>query len=163
VTILGLDHVSITTADISRSLAFYRDVLGIPVRGVAELSGVEVEQITGIAGARMLAADLDLGLGQVLELIEYLDAGEGRALPLDHPGSGHIGLAVGDLDEMQRRLVEAGVDVPEEPTLLTEPGDWFGARCLTVTDPDGVSVELVQRPVRPPQVVGEESAHTDRP
>ncbi len=160
-TILGLDHVSITTGDIARSLAFYRDLLGIPVRGVAELSGVEVERVTGVAGARMLAADLDLGRGQVLELIEYLDAGEGRALPLDHPGSGHVGLAVGDLDVLQRRLVDSGIDVRGEPTLISEPGDWFGARCLTVTDPDGVAVELVERPVRSSQVDGEASAHTD--
>jgi len=163
VTILGLDHVSITTADISRSLAFYRDLLGIPVRGVQELSGAEVERITGIAGARMLAADLDLGRGQVLELIEYVDAGDGKALPLDHPGSGHIGLAVTDLDELQRRLLDAGIDVPEEPVLLTEPGDWFGARCMTVSDPDGVAVELVQRQIRAPQAAVEENAHTDRP
>ena len=30
--ILGIDHVSVTTADIARSLAFYHDLLGIPVR-----------------------------------------------------------------------------------------------------------------------------------
>ena len=117
-TILGLDHVSVTTADIARSLAFYRDLLQIPVKEVAELSGPEVEQITGLAGARMLTADLDLGNGQVLELVEYLGGSEGTALPLDHAGSGHIGLAVGDVSELHRRLVDAGIPVTSDPADL---------------------------------------------
>ena len=76
--ILGLDHVSVTTGDIARSLAFYRDLLELPVRSVGELSGDEVERITGVPGARLLSADLDLGRGQVLELLEYVGAGGRR-------------------------------------------------------------------------------------
>jgi len=160
-TIVGLDHVSVTTGDIARSLAFYRDLLGIPVSDVTELSGAEVEAITGVPGARMLAADLDLGHGQVLELIEYVDGTAGVALPLDHAGSGHIGLAVRDLDALLARLRDAGVEVATEPATITEPGDWFGARCMTVRDPDGVAVELVQRPVRTARTADEASARAD--
>jgi catechol 2,3-dioxygenase-like lactoylglutathione lyase family enzyme len=144
VKILGIDHVSVTTADIAKSLAFYHDLLGIPVRAVGELSGDEVEQITGVDGARLLTADLDLGGGQVLELIEYVGGEEGTALPLEHAGSGHIGLQVDDVNEIRLRLLEAGVEVRSEPVTLTEEGDWHGVRCMTVLDPDGVAVELVQ-------------------
>ncbi len=147
-TILGLDHVSVTTGDIARSLGFYRDLLGIRVSGVAELSGPEVEAITGVRGARMLTADLDLGRGQLLELIEYVDGIAGAALPLDHAGSGHIGLTVQDVDALHDHLVDAGVEVASAPTTITDAGDWFGARCMTVRDPDGVAVELVERPRR---------------
>ncbi|MGH2594560.1 MAG: VOC family protein [Actinomycetota bacterium] len=143
--ILGIDHVSVTTADIAKSLAFYHDLLGIPVRAVGELSGDEVEQITGVGGARLHTADLDLGGGQVLELIEYVGAREGKAMPLERPGSGHIGLQVDDVDGIRLRLLDAGVEVPSEPVTLTEAGHWHGVRCMTVRDPDGVAVELVQR------------------
>ena len=143
--IVGIDHVSVTTADIAKSLAFYHDLLGIPVRAVGELSGEEVEQITGVDGARLHTADLDLGGGQVLELIEYVGADTGTALPLERPGSGHIGLQVDDVDGIHLRLLDAGVDVRSEPITLTEAGDWHGVRCMTVLDPDGVAVELVQR------------------
>lgn len=146
--ILGLDHVSVTTGDIARSLAFYRDLLGLPVRGVGELSGEEIEQITGVPGARLLSADLDLGRGQVLELLEYVGAEGGAALPMERPGSGHIGLMVDDVDQVHRELVDAGVTVRSAPVELTEPGDWHGVRCMTVLDPDGVAVELVERPQR---------------
>jgi catechol 2,3-dioxygenase-like lactoylglutathione lyase family enzyme len=145
-TILGLDHISVTTGDIARSLAFYRDVLGLPVRAVGELSGEEVERITGLPGARLLSADLDLGRGQVLELLEYVGSEEGEALALERPGSGHIGLMVDDVDRLHGALVGAGIPVKSAPVELTEPGDWFGVRCMTVLDPDGVAVELVERP-----------------
>ena len=146
--ILGLDHVSVTTGDIARSLAFYRDLLELPVRSVGELSGEEVERITGVPGARLLSADLDLGHGQVLELLEYVGAADGGALALDRPGSGHIGLTVDDVDAVHHKLVDAGWTVTSAPVELTEPGDWFGARCMTVLDPDGVAVEMVERPRR---------------
>jgi catechol 2,3-dioxygenase-like lactoylglutathione lyase family enzyme len=149
--ILGIDHVSVTTADVAKSLAFYHDLLGIPVRAVGELSGEEIEQMTGVPGARLLTADLDLGGGQVLELIEYVGGDEGKALPLEHAGSGHVGLRVDDVDSIHLRLLDAGVDVRSEPVTLTEDGDWHGVRCMTVLDPDGVAVELVQRARQTPR------------
>jgi catechol 2,3-dioxygenase-like lactoylglutathione lyase family enzyme len=144
--ILGLDHVSVTTGDIARSLAFYRDLLELPVRSVGELSGEEAERITGVPAARLLSADLDLGNGQVLELLEYVGGGEGEALAMESPGSGHIGLTVDDVDALHSKLVDAGWTVRSAPVELTEPGDWNGVRCMTVHDPDGVAVELVERP-----------------
>ena len=152
-TILGLDHISITTGDIARSLAFYRDLLGLPVRSVGELSGDEVERITGVPGARLLSADLDVGRGQVLELLEYVGSEDGVALAVERPGAGHIGLTVDDVGRLHRNLVDAGVTVKSAPVKLTEPGDWFGVRCMTVLDPDGVAVELVERPNVPEVVV----------
>ena len=152
--ILGLDHVSVTTGDIAHSLVFYRDLLELPVRSVGELSGEEVERITGVPGARLLSADLDLGQGQVLELLEYVGAGAGAALDLERPGAGHIGLTVDDVDALHSKLVDAGWAVKSAPVELTEPGDWFGARCMTVLDPDGVAVELVERPRRRAPAVG---------
>ena len=79
-----LDHVSVTTGDIERSLGFYQDLLGIPVTSVGEVSGAEVERLTGMPGTRMLIADLDLGDGQVLDLGEIGRGGVGA--PARAPG-----------------------------------------------------------------------------
>ncbi len=68
---------------------------------------------------------------------------------MERPGSGHIGLTVDDVDAMHRSLLDAGGTVKSAPVELTEPGDWFGVRCMTVLDPDGVAVELVERPRLP--------------
>ena len=96
----------------------------------------------------------------MLELLEYVGAADGEALPLDRPGSGHIGLTVDDVDAIHHQLVDAGWTVTSAPVELTEPGDWFGARCMTVLDPDGVAVEMVERP-RHPRVVNASLDHVE--
>ena len=83
----------------------------------------------------------------MLELIEYL-APAGTALsqrPCD-PGASHIALRVDDIDALCERLLAAGVTIAGRPTTITAPGDWHGVRCVYADDPDGRTVELVQRP-----------------
>lgn len=148
-SVRGLDHVSVTSEDLERSLAFYRDLLGIPVLDRGESDDDYLGEITGFEGARLRWADLDLGQGQVLELLHYVDPPGARLEQrTNDPGSAHIGLAVGDLTALHRTLVEAGVVVRSEPVAIDEPGGWGGVRCLYAVDPDGVTIELVERPAR---------------
>lgn len=58
--VTGLDHVSITTADIEQSLDFYEGLLGLRVRGKGEERGGEIAEITGLCEAHVLWADLHL-------------------------------------------------------------------------------------------------------
>lgn len=149
-----LDHVSVTCAELERSIAFYRDALGLPFLGRGEAGEPELSTVSGHPGTRIRWAELDLGAGQLLELIEYV---EPKGVPLEQrthdPGSGHIGLAVEDIDALHGRLTELGAAVRSEPVTLTEEGDWNGVRTLYLTDPDGVTIELVERPriVRVPE------------
>jgi diaminopimelate decarboxylase len=141
-----LDHVSVSCGDLERSLGFYSELLGIPVRARGEAQGGEVAAITGVDAA-VRWADLELGNGQVLELLQYatLEARPSTARFFD-PGSGHISLRVPSAAAAHSALVEAGVEVRGEPVEITEPGHWLGARCFYATDPDGVTVEIIERP-----------------
>ena len=145
---LALDHVSVTCADLDRSLAFYAGLLGIPIRDRGEMAGGELAEITGLGDASARWADLELAGGQVLELIEYLrpagDAASGRRF--FDPGGGHISLRVANALEAHLALREAGVEVRSAPVELSEPGAWQGSRCFYALDPDGVTVELIERP-----------------
>jgi catechol 2,3-dioxygenase-like lactoylglutathione lyase family enzyme len=146
-TVRGIDHAGITVASLQSALAFYRDLLGLAVTGQGEDEGPELDAITGLSGLRMLYAELDLGGGQLLELVEVVTPA-GRPLaqrPCD-PGTSHLALRVDDVDAVYRRLLAAGVTVPGRPTTITARGAWNGARCVYVEDPDGRTVELVQRP-----------------
>jgi catechol 2,3-dioxygenase-like lactoylglutathione lyase family enzyme len=146
-TVCGIDHAGITVASLKEALRFYRDLLGLRVTDEGEDSGPELDAITGLSGVRIRYAELDLGAGQVLEVIEFHPP-EGRRLAQDprDPGAGHLALRVDDVDALYARLVAAGVTVPGQPTTITAPGPWNGARCVYVEDPDGRTVELVQRP-----------------
>ena len=140
----GLDHVAVTSGDLEASLGFYRDLLGLEVRARGADRGGEFD-ITGITDASVRWADLRLAHGQVLELIEYVDP-RGRPIrpsPND-PGATHISLRVADVDAVYERLREAGAVVVGEPITITTPGGWEGARVFYSSDPDGVSVELIQ-------------------
>lgn len=146
-TVGGIDHAGITVASIEAALGFYRDLLGLRVTDEGEDEGPEVSAIVGLNGVRMRYAELDLGAGRLLEVIEYL-APEGAPLaqrPCD-PGASHLALRVDDVDALCARLAAAGVTIAGRPTTITAPGAWNGARCVYVEDPDGRTVELIQRP-----------------
>jgi catechol 2,3-dioxygenase-like lactoylglutathione lyase family enzyme len=146
-TVRGLDHAGITVASVEAALGFYRDLLDLRVTDEGEDEGPELDAIVGLAGVRMRYAELDLGGGQLLEVIEYVTP-EGTPLeqrPCD-PGASHLALRVDDVDALFERLTAAGVPVSGRPTTITEPGVWHGARCVYSEDPDGRTVELVQRP-----------------
>lgn len=141
----ALDHVAITSGDLDRSLRFYGDVLGLRIRDQGHTTDGEIADITGIGGARVRWADLHLPNGQVLELLHYLaPAGTAVTTADNDPGATHISLSVDDIDAAHAYLVRAGVPVRSAPVALNEPGDWSGARCFYASDPDGITVELIE-------------------
>jgi lactoylglutathione lyase len=147
VSVRGIDHAGITVASLEAALHFYRDLIGLRVTDEGEDAGPELDAITGLSGVRMRYAELDLGAGQLLEVIEFTPPDGGRLVqsPRD-AGASHLALRVDDVDALCARLIAAGVAVPGRPTTITAPGAWNGARCVYVEDPDGRTVELVQRP-----------------
>jgi catechol 2,3-dioxygenase-like lactoylglutathione lyase family enzyme len=66
----ALHHTGLVVADLERSLRFYHDLLGIPVRERVEHVTPDVVAVGGWQGQQARIADLDLGDGRVLELIE---------------------------------------------------------------------------------------------
>src|SRR5262245_61116404 len=94
-------------------------------------------------------ADLDAGDGRIIELIKYIrPAGKPVRARSSDPGSTHIALRVDDLDEALARLEGSGArQISRHPVLLHDPGGaWDGVACCYIADPDGIIVELVQRP-----------------
>lgn len=151
---IRLDHVSVTSADLDRSVAFYCDLLGLPLTGRGESGEPELGAIIGVPGVRLLWAEVDLGGDQLLELLQYISP-DGEPLTPDpaRPGGTHIGLRVPDIDEMHGRLSRAGVPLRSKPVEIQEEGGWRGVRCVYASDPDGITIELVERPVVPGPVV----------
>ena len=146
----NLHHVGLTVSDLERSIWFYRDLLGLPVRERDEATGGQLAIVTGVREPQVRIADLDFGNGGTLELTQYLSppGGAVRPQPMD-AGHTHVGIEVDDIDLVYRRLAEAGVTLRSEPVTLEDAGPyWTGARVVHALDPDGITVELVQMPVR---------------
>ena len=126
----ALDHVAITVADIDRSLAFYRDLLGCEVLGQLLLDEATFKLVYLRRG------------GAYLELFAHRSPaapGEGGARDVA-PATGfqHVAFHSADVDAVAARLEAAGVRFDRPPR--NAPG---GVRLAFVRDPDGNLVELV--------------------
>ena len=139
-----IDHVSVTCTSIERSLTFYRDGLSLAVlqRGVE--ADERIGAVLALPGARLRFADLALGDGTVVELLEY-QSPPGRALrpqPND-AGAAHVALVVDDIDEALRRLRSPRLPKPLAARPAQRPRRQMeDVRIAYVHDPDGFIVEL---------------------
>ena len=142
---LTANHVGITVSDLSRSVAFYRDLLGFHVayeRG--EVQAEYMPRLLGIPGARIKIAGLDLP-GLHLDLLEYIEPkGATTACPTYDVGNGHIGFTVDDIWAAYHRLKAAGVRFKSEPVSITQ-GPNKGGWGVYFWDPDDITLEMIQR------------------
>jgi catechol 2,3-dioxygenase-like lactoylglutathione lyase family enzyme len=146
VTISGLNHTSFTVSSLERSIAFYRDVLGLELEATWERNAPWIAEMTGLAGARLRLAALRVPQTEhVLELIEYeRPRGEHVRRATNDVGCAHLGLVVDDIDAEYERLRAAGVEFLSAPVTVTEPPG-VGARAVYFRDPDGIPLELQER------------------
>lgn len=146
---LGIDHTAIVVGSTDRSLAFYRDLLGLRVAGESMNQGSEQEHLNNVEGARLRITGLRSPAGPGVELLEYLAPTDGRPYPADARSNDLLHwettIAVARLDAVLARLDSAGV-----PRLSRAPA-MLGARNLglgdgvLVQDPDGHVVRLIDR------------------
>lgn len=145
--VAGIDHVAITAADLDRSLSFYCGLLGLELLGRGEASGAPEFAITGIPDAVVRWADVALPDGRTVELLQYVSPRGSAVRPaVNDPGATHLAFQVPGLDAAVDRLARGGVGTRTAPVEIQAPGAWQGARCVYVSDPDGVTVELIERP-----------------
>ncbi len=146
---LGIDHTAIVVADTDRSLAFYRDLLGMQVQGGAENWGVEQERLNNVFGAHLRITSLKApGGGPAIEFLEYLAPRDGRAYPADARPNDLIhwqtslktrdaAAAASALRSARAAMVSSGV--------VTMPDRSLGfSKGLIVRDPDGHAMEVIE-------------------
>src|SRR3954467_15443160 len=78
---LGINHTAIAASDTERSLAFYRDRLGLWIAGQSENWGIEQERLSGVPGVRVRITTLRADSGPGIELLHYVTPQEGRPTP----------------------------------------------------------------------------------
>ncbi len=115
----SIHHVSLLVADTERALGFYRDLLGLDVIDRPEL---------GFPGAWLAIGDRQLHL-------LTLPNPDAEAKRPEHVGRDrHLALVVEGLDELEQRLLQAGITVTRSKS---------GRNAIFCRDPDGNGIELI--------------------
>lgn len=144
---MAADHTGITVSNLERSLAFWRDVLGLELSHRAHQTGGLAQEITGVIGAEIALAVLKTPGGHKIELLEYLAPPDRKHLnpkPCD-VGSVHVALTVDDLDAVLGVIAPFGWKAAGERQTL-QSGPNAGKRVVYVRDPDGTTIEFMQPP-----------------
>ena len=124
--ITGIEHFAVVTTDVERAAKFYQEVLGFK----------EARRLQTTHSGTIIFISLG---GSELELFgggEIAPKAEGRKV-----GYTHIALTVDDIDNDYERISKHGVEFSMKPTTVES-----GLRIAFFTDPDGNTLELMQRP-----------------
>ncbi len=144
--VLRTNHTSFTVSDLDRATAFFNEALGFEVVSKAPRDPALIESITGVAGANILVVFLQAP-GHRIELIQYLDPedrGRVEARPCD-TGFAHIAFDVDDIDAAIAAARPHGVHPIGPPTEIDD-GPNRGCRVAYLRDPDGITIELIEKP-----------------
>ena len=134
---LGIDHTAIVVSGTDKSLAFYRDLLGLRVVGESENYGLEQEHLNQVFGARLHITGLRAEHGPGIEFLEYIAPPGGRDLPADAKSDDLVfwntHLVADDVAELSAKLHDGGA------VFVSSPGS---VRSQIVRDPDGHAMQL---------------------
>ncbi len=118
--ILGVAHYSIFVGDLAKARTFYEDFLGYE----------EAFTLPKPDGSVQMAF-VKINDHQYLELLNQPNKGEGQL--------NHLGLYTDDVERLRQYLAARGVKTPDQVTQ-----NRIGNRKISVVDPDGHTVEIVQ-------------------
>ena len=141
--ITGIHHACFTVSNLKRSIAFYRDLLGMEVLWDSVEAGIRYkgersDRVTGCTGTEQHLVYLGIG-GGILELVEYTPTGK----PLeDHKasdtGAAHVCFKTDDIDGLYEKLVANGMVVH------CSPQEGPSQKVMYFRDPDGIILEAIE-------------------
>jgi len=141
--IKGIDHTSFTVSDVERSIAFYRDTMGMKVAWDSEAQGVrfngpEADKVTGCPGTEQRLVFMTIGDSRI-ELVQYTPTGkplvDNRA---SDTGCAHVCFKTDNIQGLYQRLLASGVRLHSTPQHIG-----FGW-VMYFRDPDGIILEAAQ-------------------
>jgi len=138
-----LFHVGLTVKNLERSIAFYRDVVGMKETEwqMLNVRSEQFDTLTNNPGAELKVAHLTLD-SFMLQLIEYVAKG-GTTLDLHHNnvGSPHLCIYIPDVEAKLKEVQQRGDVVITSCLVQIAPN----MRSFYTEDPDGVPVEFLQK------------------
>lgn len=141
-------HTGFVVSDMERSLAFYRDLLGLEEERNAVLEGEFISELLGFDGLKLHIVFLSNGdMRHSLELMQYLNPKGGPVAPRarNDVGATHMGVVVDDMDSLYAEFLEKGVKSVSPPVHRPDAEYPWARKACYVEDPDGNWLEFVER------------------
>lgn len=152
--IKGIWHTSFTVSNISETIHFYEKVMGLQLYNRQTQHNEYTRKLVGYPDAKLEVAMFALPgqshqpSGHILEFVQYIaPAGEHVPIGTAHTRSAHIAFVVDDIFTMVEQLKKVGVEFKSDVVAI-EAGINKGGFTVYFYDPDGITLELVQPPLR---------------
>ena len=138
-------HTGFVVKDIEKSIAFYRDVMGLELLFRTERNAEEfIEKVVGFEGAHVKAAHLNMGNGHNLELVQYIfPPGAEVQSNRNDLGATHLAFYVERLDEYYAAMSHFGLGFLGPPVPLIQDGKLL-RKVVFAQDPDNNWLEFVE-------------------
>jgi catechol 2,3-dioxygenase-like lactoylglutathione lyase family enzyme len=146
---LGIDHTAIAVSSTANSLHFYRDLLGLQLKGESINYGTEQEHLNNVFGARLHISGLRANAGAGIEFLEYLTPRDGRPIPSDTRSDDlmhwETTLAVDDANAAAQKLRAGGYTFVSSGVIEVPKQIWGFRKGFLVKDPDGHTIRIVEK------------------
>ena len=139
--IKGVTFVSRVVRDLDTSLAFYRDLLGLRVvMMLTEVSGLDMDAMTGIEGVKFRIVMLNGPQGATLELMQFLSppGKEPPEIDASQIGRTFIALEVSNLESVVAELQRKGA------SFQTPIQEYQNGKFAYLWGPDFELIELME-------------------
>lgn len=145
-SIIGIVHSGITVKDLSVSIPFYRDVLGLELIKQEPPKASRGEKL-GVPGAKIRIAVFGIPNSKAtLELIEYIEPAAPNQYggPVNALGQVHVAFKVDDIEKTMEHMIACGVRFTSNEYETITDGPLAGWKWIYFKDPDGTNMELIE-------------------
>ena len=142
-------HVGLTVSDLDRSIAFYRDILGLEFQGEIFMAGEETDRLFRMKDTKARVAYLN-GSKAIeappIELIQFVDNKVKKVKGnLFTTSISEVCFYTDDIEIVYNGLIEKHVDCLSEPQYFDFSSQGFGkSKAFYFKDPDGIILEMMQ-------------------
>ena len=138
-------HIGICVRDMDKSLAFYRDILGMKVLGDRMTDPTESGRSHNYKRVRQSRRWVSLSYGEGTSPTLTLtchpgDEPDGQPIKLDEVGISHLSFGVQDVEGLTEELLAKGIEFAGPLESFTDAKGEI--RSIYVQDPDGILVQF---------------------
>ena len=129
-------HVGLTVSDLDRSIAFYRDILGLEVQGEIFMAGEETDRLFRMKDTK----------APPIELIQFVDNKVKKVKGnLFTTSISEVCFYTDDIERVYNSLIENHVECLSEPQYFDFRANELGeSKAFYFRDPDGIVLEMMQ-------------------